>query len=517
MNTSFFGSGEKLKILFVAAEEAPFVKVGGLGEVMRSLPRAIRELGHDARVFIPKYATIDVEKYPLKREMEHLDLETQDKDPHGLLVSNVLSYEDPEDGSVTYFLENMEYYEKRANVYGYKDDPVRWVLLSKGALEFVKRSAWKPDVIISSDWETGFVPNFLETTFKNDKELSSIASVFSVHNLRNQGIFDPYFVPETKIDSGQSQIPDFFDEEILKLNGMRRGILYADMINTVSPTYAREILTTEFGEKLEAVLKERRDSLLGILNGIDYEEFNPLTDPDIPAHYSVKSMKKRLANRRALQAKMGLQQNDDIFLMGFVGRLDEQKGINLLSEIVPPLFENLSFQLIVVGTGDKKYRLFFKELQEKYPDRVGVHLFYDEKLPKLIFSAADAVLIPSRFEPSGLVQMEAMHYGAVPIVRKTGGLADTVEDYFPGEDHGTGFVFEKYDPHALLISIVRAWQAHRNKKEWRGLMERCMGQDFSWKKSALEYIGLCKRAVEVHRENKEEQSTQISGISGKDL
>lgn len=501
MDISFIKSGRKMNILFLASEAAPFAKVGGLGEVMRALPTAIRELGHDVRVFLPKYATIKEEKFPMTRELSGLALHTKDKDPNGLLISNVLKHEDPESHAITYFLENQEYYEKRANVYGYKDDPVRWVLLSKGVLEFARRSDWKPDVIIASDWETGFVPNLLETEFKNDEVLSNIATVFSIHNLRNQGIFDPFFVPEMQADSGQAEIPDFFDAEILKLNGMRRGILFADIINTVSPTYAKEILTAEFGERLDSVLNERRERLFGILNGIDYEEFNPQTDESISARYSVKTISKRKQNKLALQERMGLPQDENIFLMGFVNRLDEQKGIDLLSNIAPSLFENLNFQLVMVGTGDKKYRTFFMDLKEQYPDRVAVHPFFDEVLPKQIFAGADAALMPSRFEPSGLVQMEAMRYGCIPIVRKTGGLADTVKDYIPGENIGTGFVFEKYEQYALLIAIVRAWQANRHVKDWRSLITRAMTEDFSWHKPAEEYVKLCKKAIQIHAES----------------
>jgi len=501
---SFLENNKKLKILFVSSEVAPFAKVGGLGEVMRSLPRAIRELGHDARVFVPKYATIEAEKYPMKREIENLNLETQDKDPHGLLMSNVLSHTDSDDGSITYFLENMEYYEKRANVYNYKDDTIRWVLLSRGVLEFIKRSEWKPDIIVASDWQTGFVPNLLETKFKDDSVLANIATLFTIHNLKFQGMFDAQFVLEMEADSGQGPVPDFTDPIILKLNGMRRGILYADIVNTVSPTYAKEILTSEFGEKLDGVLKERHDSLFGIMNGIDYDEFNPQNDPDIPAHYTVKNVgKKRLENRRALQERMGLPQDDSVFLMAFVGRLSDQKGLDLIKEIVPSLFENISGQMVVVGTGDTKYREFFQQLSQDYPDRVATYPFYDEKIPKLIFAGADAVLVPSKYEPAGLVPMEAMHYGAVPIVRKIGGMADTVSDYVPGEGVGTGFAFEKYDPYALLIAIVRAWQARRNKKEWQGLIERGMVQDFSWTKSAKEYVSLCEKAIKVHKEKRE--------------
>lgn len=503
----------KLNILFVASEAAPFAKAGGLGEVMRSLPRAIRELGHDARVFIPKYATIDVEKYPMKREIEDLNLETNDKDPHGLLISNVLSHTDAHDGSVTYFLENMEYYEKRANIYGYKDDTIRWVLLSRGAIEFARVSQWKPDIIVASDWQAGFVPNLMETQFKDDPRIAKIATLFSIHNLKYQGMFDPQFVQEMDADSGQGPVPDFTDPIILKLNGMRRGILYADIINTVSPTYAKEILTPEFGEKLDGVLKERRDSLYGILNGIDYDEFDPAKDPNIPAPYTVKTVaKKRIENRRALQERMGLLQDDDVFLMAYIGRLSNQKGIDLVSQIAPSLFDNMQCQLVVVGTGDTTYREFFQKLSQTYPNRVAVHLFYDDVIPKLAFAGADAVLVPSKYEPAGLVPLEAMHYGAVPIVRKTGGMADTVDDYMPGEGRGTGFVFEKYDQYALLIAIVRAWQARRNKKEWHDLIERDMKQDFSWTKSAKEYVSVCEKAIAIRTAKQQKVFPQTIGL-----
>lgn len=499
MITKFSENNKNIKILFVASEAAPFVKVGGLGEVMQSLPRSIRDLGCDARVFIPKYATIDTEKYPMKRIVENLNFNTQDKDQYGLLISNVLSYQNPDDGSITYFLENMEYYEKRANAYGYKDDPVRWVLLSRAALEFIKRSEWKPDIIIASDWQTGFIPNLMETEFKEDPIISKIASLFSIHNLSYQGMFDTKFVSEIDADSGQGPVPDFTDPKIFKLNGMRRGILYADFINTVSPTYAKEILTTELGEKLDNVLKERQDYLYGIMNGIDYDRFDPAKDSDLPVNYSVKNVgKERLKNRRALQERINLPIDDEVFIMGYVGRLSEQKGVNLLSDIAPSLFDNLPLQLIVVGTGETKYKEFFQDLSQKYPDRIKAHLAYDEKLSKLIFAGVDAVIVPSKYEPAGLVPLEAMHYGAVPIVRKTGGMADSVEDYVPGENKGTGFVFAKYDQYALLIAIVRAWQARRNKKDWRGLIERGMNKDFSWTKSALEYVSLCAKAIKNH-------------------
>jgi len=492
-------SPKKLKVLFVASEAAPFIKVGGLGEIMRSLPKALRDLGHDARVMIPKYATIDQAKFPLQREIESLNL-SDESDPYHLLVSNVLRYEE-KSNPIAYFLENMEYYEKRANVYGYSDDTVRWALLSKGVLEFIKQSNWKPDIIVAADWQTGFIPNFLCTIYKDDPILAKIKTVFSIHNLQFQGMFDHRFVSEMDYDAGQSPIPNFFDPKLLKLNGMRRGIMYADLINTVSPTYSKEILNEELGEKLNDLLTERRSSLFGILNGIDTESLNPQTDSNIVARYSAKEPEKRSANKIALQKHFNLPPNKEKFVIGIVSRMDSQKGFDLIIEITDALMQNVDFQLVTVGEGDNHYRGFFQELQKKYPERVGGHYFYDAILPRLIFSGADAMLIPSRFEPCGLVQMEAMRYGAIPIVRKTGGLADSVENYIPGQNQGTGFVFTNFDRYALLIAVIRASEAFRDKKEWTNLIERAMAKDFSWKNSANEYLRLFSLALNNNKNN----------------
>ena len=496
---SFLKNDKKLKILFVASEAAPFIKVGGLGEVMKSLPKALRKYGNDARVFVPKYATIDTEKYKLTLEIPELKTESTDVDPYGILISNIFRH-DAEDGGVTYFLENMEYYEKRANVYAYADDTVRWMLLSKGVLEFVRRSEWKPDIIVANDWQTGFVPNLVHTDYKDDPILSRIPIMFSIHNLKYQGTFDPNFVPEMDYDAGQKKISDFFDPTTKNLNGMRRGIMYADIINTVSPTYAKEILTEEFGEGLDKLLNERKSRLFGVLNGIDTESLNPETDKDLVVNYSIKSLDKRPENRLALQRQFGLTADRDSFVMAMVSRLDEQKGFDLVIQILKPLMENINFQFIVVGEGDTGYRKFFEELKIKYPDRIGTHFTFDARIPRMIFSGADAVLIPSKFEPSGLVQMEAMRYGCIPIVRKVGGLADSVEDFTPQMNKGTGFVFEKYDPFSLTIAIIRATEIYKQKKEWSKLMSHAMSKDFSWQKSAKEYLGLFEMALRFHKE-----------------
>ncbi len=482
---------QPLRVLFVSAEAAPFAKVGGLGEVLRALPKAMLELGCDARVFMPKYAVVDAEQFPAKLIMERLHVVSKEEDPNGLLASNILEYTS-KSKRITYLLENMECFEKRANVYGYIDDTMRWVLLSRAALEFVKRSKWKPDFIIANDWMTGFVPNLMKTEYKDDPILKKIGAIFCIHNLRNQGTFDPAFVSEIDTDFGRKDVPPFFSD-MKYLNGMRRGILYADAIVTVSPTYAQEILSPEYGEGLDGVLQERRKDLVGILNGIDADRFDPATDPLVVSHYNVHHLNTRVKNKAVLRQRFGLRGDEDTMIIGYNGRLDEQKGLSLLEETVRPLLDNLSFHFVVLGDGATEYKKFFKQLEEDYPGRVGAYLEYDEELPRVIYAGSDTILMPSRFEPAGLVQLEAMRYGAIPIVRKTGGLADTVEDFDPHRGRGTGFVFEKFDPQALMITIVRAHEAYRNKREWLKLVERAMSQDFSWKNSARKYIALCRR------------------------
>lgn len=489
-----------MKILFVATEAAPFIKAGGLGEVMYSLPRALNRLGCDARVMIPKYLSIDTEKFPMKMAYEGLELVNGEAEP---VICNVKEYESrsgEEEAPVhAYFLENIEYYEKRANIYGYADDAARWLVLSRGALEFVRQNRdWHPDVIVSSDWHTGLISNLLHADYKDDPILNRIATVFSIHNIYYQGMFNHHFVPEMEVDDGQSAIPLFADPRLLKINFMRRGIMYADAVNTVSPTYVKEIMTAEYGELLDPLLRERRSRVFGILNGIDYESNNPETDKYVEHNYGLKNIAGRLDNKLALQKKFNLPENKEIFLMGIVSRFTEQKGFDLLLDCGEALFQNCDFQLVALGEGDGKYMGFFKDLQSRYPERVGVHLSYDEVLPHAILAGADALLIPSRFEPSGLTQMEAMRYGTVPIVRKTGGLADSVIDYDASEKIGTGFVFENYNPLALYGAIVRAMEIYRHKNIWLKLQKSAMKADFSWTRSAGEYMELFKRALAFH-------------------
>ena len=477
------------------------MKVGGLGEIMYSLPKALRDLGHDARIMIPKYASMDIDRIVFGSEISGLKIVTSNIEQAGLFVCNVLRYDNENGKTEAYFLENQEYYEKRANTYGYADDAVRWALLSKGSLEFIRQSAWKPDIIVASDWQTGLIPNYIHTVYKDDPALSKIATLFSIHNLAYQGMLDHHFVSDMDYDSGQEEIPEFDNPRLLKLNFMRRGIMYADAINTVSSTYANEITTPEYGELLNDLLKERRSRLFGILNGINNDDYNSEKDPNIQINYNVKNISRRKGNKAVLQNKFNLEEKEDIPLFGIISRLTDQKGFGLLFDTARSLLNNFNFQLVVLGSGDANFVSFFQDLANEYPRRVAGHFTYDETLPRLILAGADSILIPSKFEPCGLTQMEAMRYGAVPIVRKTGGLADSVIDYNPREQTGTGFVFEQFDHHAFYGAIVRALETYQYPKFWEGIQKRAMRADFSWTNSAKEYVELFQKVILSHNQS----------------
>ncbi len=496
-----FRSKKSLKILFVAAEAAPFAKVGGVSSVTYSLPKALSELGHDARVMIPRYLSIEDSKFSLIMEHKELKVPTGNEEGPEFLICNVKKCDPGVSGGAvtTYFLENQEYYEQRANVYGYADDTTRWALLCRGVLEFVRHSeTWVPDVIVSLDWQAALLPNYAKTVYKSDPVISKIATVFSIHNLSFQGMFDHHFVSEMDFDDGHSPVPSFNNPRLTKVNFMRRGIIYADSINTVSPNYAKEIMTKEYGELLDELLRERKAVLSGILNGIDYTVWNPKTDNTINHLYDERNLGERVKNKAVVQERFGLPVKKDAFVACIVGRLTRQKGLDLLMSSIEVLFQELPLQLIVVGEGESDLMGFFHDLETKYPSQVATHLKFDSVLPHITFAGADVVLVPSRFEPCGLVQMEAMRMGCIPVVRKTGGLADSVEDYNPDEQTGTGFVFDKFDPSSLMIALIRAFEDFRDKKKWQGLGKRAMLQDFSWIHSAKRYSELFVRAIAIH-------------------
>ena len=485
-----------LRVLLVVPEVSPYATVGGVARVASHLAKEMVSLGHDVRIFMPKYGLIDEEKYPLEMVVEGLKVRTGEEEGLKELICNVKTHIN-EWGVRTYFLENMEYYEKRANVYGYSDDPIRFALLARGSLEFLRHFEWKPQVIHSNDWQTGSLGNFLRTTYGKSQDLAGIASVFTIHNLFYQGMFDHRQVSELDFDDGRAPVASLFSERLKKQNFMKRGIIYSDVVNTVSETYSREILTPEYGEGLDKLLLEVRSKLFGITNGIDYEDFNPENDPLVPYSFNFHSPQNRVNNKLAIQKEFGLKQGEEHFLVGMVSRLTEQKGVEILLESLPRFLSAFDAQFIVIGGGEEKYVAAMRELQKKYPDKIGVHLMPNFTLPRLLFSGADCMVIPSRFEPAGLTQLESMRYGAIPIVRGTGGLADTVMDLDAEKNLGTGFVFDEYSPWALFAQFVRAQENFHNKPTWQKLVRRAMAADFSWEVSAKKYADLYRRAIQI--------------------
>ncbi len=486
------------KVLMVATEAAPYVSVGGAASVIGNLSKALKKLGIDVRLFIPKFGLIDVEKYPMTMVIQGLKVPTDDSNTPEL-ICNVKSLVN-EAGITVYFLENQEYFEKRANVYGYSDDPTRFLLLSRGALEFICQKIFVPDVIHCNDWHTGSIPYYMKTRYNNEPVMKNVSSLLTIHNLAFQGTFDYRHSSEMNFDDGKSPIGSFFSDRASTLNYMRRGIMFSDVINTVSKTYSKEILTSEFGEGLNKLLSELKGKLFGIVNGIDYVDFDPATDAVIASKYDINTLGKRSANKAALQKEFELPIDPEAMVFGFVGRLDHMKGVDLLVNVLKHVLKEGSTQFVQIGGGDWGLAEMLRNLKAEFPDKVGILPYPNFTLPRLVFAGADCVIYPSRFEPCGIVQIEAMRYGAIPIVRRVGGLADTVEEFDTLKQTGTGFVFNDFDEFSLFSKIVRATELHKHDALWKNLQKNAMSQDFSWEYSAGEYIKLYNTSMSFEKD-----------------
>lgn len=484
---------KKLKVLFVCAEVTPFSEVGGLAKVAYFLPKALKKAGVDIRVFTPKYGVINSDLLKVENVLEGLKVPTGEKE----IICNVKVLKTPKkDDPIIYFLENMEYYEQRANVYSYSDDHIRFGLLSRAALEFIKYGEFVPDVIHINDWHTGYLANYLKTDYKEDELLNKISTVFSIHNL-HQGVFDFDHASEMDYDDGKGPLESFFNERFLKQNSLKRGIIHADIVNTVSQTFSRELLTEEYAPKLYKLFRELRGKFYGVLNGLDYQNYDPKKDKLIKANFSTNSLSARQENKVDIQKEFNLEISQHTPLLGIAGRLDTQKGLDLVLEVIEFILTECKVQFVVCGPGDNKYRDFFANLEKKFPGVVGTHLMYDVTLARKIFAGADMLLMPSKYEPGGIVALEALRYGSVPIVRATGGLADSIVDYDPTLSTGTGFSFKNYAPMSFLTAVIRALETYKNKPAWTKIIKRAMEQDFSWDKSAKKYIDLYKRSQSV--------------------
>lgn len=481
-----------LKILMLSSEMVPFVKVGGPADVVGALPKALRWLGHDVRVALPCYRAIRADQFGLTTALEALEV------PFRQSTQTVAVRETAIGGVPIYFIDEPRFFQ-RENIYGYTDDGDRFILFCRAVLELCRTLEWQPDVIHAHEWHTAIVPNWLHTIYRDDPFYAGTATVFTIHNLAYQGIFGNRILEVAGLADQQFVLP-VISEAGNVVDLMARGIAYADIITTVSETYAREILTPEFGEGLHPLLKHRADRLYGIVNGIDAEALNPATDPYIARNFDSDHLAERAANKLALQEQAGLAPDPDAPVIGMISRLIRQKGCDLLSTIFDQVIA-LGAQIIVVGTGDSYYHEIFQGLANKYNRRAAAHFSFGSDWLQPLYAGADLYLMPSLVEPCGLNQMIAMRYGAIPIVRATGGLADTVTEYDPHHETGTGFTFRAYDPWPLFGAIARAIQTYRFTERWQGLMRRAMQADHSWRGSAARYVELYERAIDLHAED----------------
>lgn len=471
-----------LRILFVSAEVSPFAKVGGLADVVGSLPKALRRLGHDVRVVMPAYSAIEAGYPGVQAAPFTLRVPVRD----GAIEAGVFEGTLPGDETPIYFIAERNLFN-RPLIYGYDDDAYRFAFFCRAAVELLPALNWQPDVIHAHDWHAAPIVFWLATGGQVDERLRNTATVFTIHNLAHQGR-----VSWDLTNYLQIWAHGLREEPYGAINLMARGIYHAWHVTTVSPTYAREIQTREGGSGLDGLLRHRGDRLSGILNGLDTDEWNPETDPRLPYHFSAENLEKRLLVRRALQTAVGLPQRDDIPLVAMVSRLDYQKGLDITGEVIYRLMSGWAgdAQFIVLGSGSQQYEQMFRRFEHLFPDKLRAILQYNAAAAPLIYGGSDIFLMPSLFEPCGLGQMIAMRYGSIPVVRATGGLIDTVWDGV------TGFVFGDYNAEAFWEGVARAVYVYNvDRPRWHGMMRTAMGQDSSWLRSAEQYGRLYRQLV----------------------
>lgn len=481
-----------MKIAFVASECFPYVKTGGLGDVAGTLPKALVEENCEVKLFLPLYGGIKAEQHNLNpvNEFQNIPVRVGDKEVTFTVWYGTL----PESEVEVYLIDCPFYFHRDMPYTNDTDEDERFILFQIAVIETLQRLKWVPEIIHCNDWQTSLIPVYLKTNYKWDKLFVNTHTILSVHNIAYQGRFSKNSIYNAGLSyslyypGGPYELDNTFCF-------LKAGILFSDIITTVSPTYAKEIQTEEFGAGMEGVLSTRKEDLYGVLNGIDTEIWNPKTDKFIPENYTKKNPKNKIECKKELLKEAEIVYDENIPTIGIVSRFAGQKGFELLFPVITELM-NLPFQLIVLGSGDDNTENFFEQLAKRFPQKVNAYIGYSNKLAHWITAGCDMFLMPSKYEPCGLNQMYSLNYGTVPIVRKTGGLADTVKDYHAFNEKGNGFSFDDYNSHAVYKTIERALDIFKDKKIWKKIIDRGMKEDFSWKHSAKEYMRLFGKLTE---------------------
>ncbi len=487
-----------LKILFATPEAVPFAKTGGLADVAGALPKSLRALGCDIKLVMPYYRMVKDSGFPHQYLGEEIEVSLGDEKLKADIYQGHLN----QDISV-YFIGREEFFD-REYLYStpkadYFDNAERFIFFSKAVLNFCQRLGFSPDILHHHEWQTGLIPAYLKSIYRNDPLYSRTAAVFTLHNIAYQGLFkkEKFRLTGLPEDMYSPEGIEFWE----RINFMKAGIVYADAINTVSRKYSEEIQTPEYGYGLEGILRKRKDNLYGILNGVDYEDWDPSHDRHLVARYHSKDISGKRECKKDLLKEFHLPPSlEHAPLLGMISRLADQKGFDLLMEVLEPLFA-LDIGFILLGTGEQKYHDLFAQVARKYPQKAGIRIAYDDRLAHKIEAGADFFLMPSKYEPCGLNQIYSLKYGTIPVVRATGGLDDTIVQYDAATRKGNGFKFTRYDAKEFFNAIKVAIRFYSQPEHWTQLLQNAMTADFSWKRSAEAYLELYRKALEKKREN----------------